>query len=292
MSSGSPDVATPEAEPAASTNAAQSEYWNQTVGPTWVRFQALLDRQLAPLGAAAVAALAPASGERVLDVGCGCGASTLELAEAVGPTGRVLGVDLSRPMLALAESRRSAPTQAAEFCVLDAETGDPGYGEFDAVYSRFGMMFFANPVAAFANLRRALGAGGRLSFVCWRSLADNDWMRLPLEAVRPLLPLLPPSDPLAPGPFALADRDRVLHLLAAAGFRDAECRPFDARLSAGDVGASVELALHVGPVGAALRENPDARAGAERVLQQFFTEHGGPDGVRLGSGVWIVTALA
>lgn len=290
MSTGSADVVTDAAESGASTNAAQSEYWNQTVGPTWVRLQALLDRQLAPLGDAAIAALAPTAGERVLDVGCGCGASTLELAEAVGPTGRVLGVDLSRPMLEVAESRRSASTGAAEFRVLDAETGDPGYGEFDAVYSRFGMMFFANPVAAFTNLRRALRTDGRLSFVCWRPLADNDWARLPLEAVRPLLPPMPPSDPLAPGPFALADGDRVLKLLAAAGFGDAECRPFDTPLGVGDLGASVNLALHVGPVGAALRAHPEVRAAAERVLERFFAGHCGPSGVELGSGVWIVTA--
>ncbi len=271
-------------------NTAQAEYWNLTVGPTWVRYHALLDRQLAPLGAEAQAALAPQPAERLLDVGCGCGASTLALAAAVGPAGRVLGIDLSRPMLEVAAARRTALTAAAEFQAVDAETTDLGAGRFDGLYSRFGVMFFADPVAAFANLGRALRRGGRLAFVCWRPLADNDWMRLPLELVRPHLPPLPPADPAAPGPFALSDPERILAVLGAAGFADAACRPFDALIGAGDAAASADLALHVGPVGAALREFPAARPVASEMLADFYGREAGPDGVRLRAGVWIVTA--
>ena len=271
-------------------NAAQADYWNLTVGPTWARFQVLLDRQLAALGAEAQAALALQPGERVLDVGCGCGASTLELAAAVGRAGVALGIDLSHPMLEVAVARRTERTAAADFRVLDAETADLGEGAFDALYSRFGVMFFADPVAAFGNLRRALRGGGRLAFVCWRPLTDNDWMRLPLDAIRPLLPPLPAGDPLAPGPFALADRQRIDAVLGAAGFLDVRCRAFDAQVGAGDVDASLELALHVGPVGAALREHPEARDGARRALEIFYRQHAGAQGVQLKAGVWIVTA--
>ena len=183
---------------AESPNTAQVDYWNAVAGETWVTYQAQLDRQIQPLGAEALRVLEPAPGERVIDIGCGCGQTTLALAERVGAAGAATGVDISRPMLEVARQRPvPAGAAAPRFVEADAQAADLGRGAHDAAFSRFGVMFFADPAAAFANIRAALKPGGRMVFVCWRPLAENLWMRLPLEAAQPLLPPMPPADPAA-----------------------------------------------------------------------------------------------
>ena len=272
-----------------SANAAQAEYWNTQAGPTWVAMQDQLDRQISPLGLAALRTLAPAAGESILDIGCGCGQTTCDLAERVGAAGRVVGVDLSSPMLEVARRRPlAAGARRPEFRQVDAQTGDLGSAVFDAAYSRFGVMFFSDPVAAFSNIRRALTAASRLTFVCWRPLADNEWMTVPFEAARRFLPPSAPADPLAPGPFALADADRLRAVLGGAGFEVVSISPFTTAIGSGDLDASLSLACKVGPLGAALREQPqlkDSVADAVRgALQRFVT----PAGVFMPASVWIV----
>ena len=198
---------------AAGPNAAQIDYWNATAGPSWVAAQEGLDIELRPWGEKAIATLAPVAGARMIDVGCGCGATTLMLAERVGPGGRVLGADISAPMLALARQRAEAAGLAqASFIQADAQTH--AFEPADGVFSRFGVMFFADPAAAFANLRAALTERGRVVFVCWRALEHNPWMGVPVAAIAPLLPQAPQApQPGAPGPFAFADGDRVHAIL-------------------------------------------------------------------------------
>jgi SAM-dependent methyltransferase len=275
------------------SNAAQAEYWNETAGPTWVELHDPLDRMIEPMGLAGLAALAPAPGEIILDIGCGCGRTTLQIAEAVGTSGAVVGADISATMLAEARARAIPPTAARpEFREVDAQTGDLGRAKFDAAFSRFGVMFFADPVAAFANIRSALKSGGRLTFVCWRSLAENLWMRVPLEAALPLLPPLPPPDPGAPGPYALADPDRVRQILEAAGFQSLRIDPFDADIGSADLESSVALTFRIGPLATALRENPQYKAKVADVVRRALTPYVTPAGVRTPGAVWIVTALA
>jgi SAM-dependent methyltransferase len=274
-------------------NAAQVEYWNQTMGPTWVELQDQLDGMIEPMGQAAIAALGPTPGEAILDIGCGCGWTTLQLAAAVGGSGTVVGADISAPMLAVARARPIPPTSARpDFRDVDAQTGDLGRGAFDAVFSRFGVMFFADPVAAFANIRSALKGAGRLAFVCWRPLADNLWMRVPLEAAMPFLPPLPPPDPSAPGPYALADPARIRAILDAAGFRAVTTDAFDADVGGGDLDASVALTFRIGPLAAALRENPQFRDKVEDAVRRAFAPYVTPKGVMTPGAVWIVTARA
>lgn len=280
-------ISTPDAGP----NQVQVDYWNATAGETWARFQDQLDRQLAPLGLEAMQALSATAGEQLIDVGCGCGHTTLELAGRVGPGGAVLGVDISHPMLEVARRRAAGtPELTARFREADVQAADLGSSVFDAAFSRFGVMFFSDPVAAFANLQRSLKPGGRLAFVCWRSFAENPWMGAPLAAALPFIPPPPPMDPLAPGPFAFADADRVRAILTGAGFTAIDIRPHDTQIGSGDVEQTLQLAFRVGPLGAVLREDP-SRAGViadavRRVLETHLT----PDGVLMPAAVWIVTA--
>jgi SAM-dependent methyltransferase len=209
-----------------SPNVQQIEYWNATAGETWAQFQELLDRQIEPLGLAAIDVLDPAKGEHIIDIGCGCGQTSLALAARVGSTGSVVGVDISEPMLAVARRARQA---SVVFRQLDAQTDDLGQGVFDAAFSRFGVMFFSDSVSAFANIRGSLKPDGPLAFVCWRALAENPWMQAPLQAALPLLPPMAPPDPVAPGPFAFADASRVRSILSQAGFASVTISPFDRR---------------------------------------------------------------
>jgi len=278
-------------------NAQQILYWNETAGPRWVELQERLDAQLVELGEAALDAAALAPGERVLDVGCGCGASSLAAAERVAPGGQVLGVDVSGPMLARARARAAeAGRSELAFLEADAQTHAFEPGAFHAVVSRFGVMFFDDPEAAFANLRRALAPGGRLAFVCWQALARNDWMAVPMAAVAKHLTGLAPPEPGAPGPFAFADADRVRGILSSAGLADVAVEPLEGVVSLGGAATAEEAAgfvMEVGPAGRALRE-----AGADEALRRRVHEeaaralapYAGAAGVAVPYAAWRVTA--
>ncbi|HKA90455.1 MAG TPA: class I SAM-dependent methyltransferase [Haliangiales bacterium] len=267
-------------------NSEQIEYWNGDAGVVWVAQQERLDRQLDALGRAAFAALAPRAGEHILDVGCGSGTTSLQLADAVGPTGRVVGVDISLPLLAAARRRTRGPH--VSFIEADAQTHP--FAPVDGVYSRFGVMFFADPFAAFANLRRALRPGGRVAFVCWRSVDENPMMAGPMAAAAKYFPPLPPPDPHAPGPFAFADRGRVARILEAAGFGAVGIEPHDEPVGGNDRADTLELALNLGPLGRLLREHPERRAVATDAVRDAI-EPFIVDGVaRFPTATWIVTA--
>ena len=272
-------------------NAAQIDYWNATAGQTWARYQAQLDRQIEPLGLEALRSLGARPGERVLDVGCGCGQTTLELAERVGAAGAVTGIDISSPMLAIAGAR-TVPVGAAQpqFIECDAQTADLGRGRYDAVFSRFGVMFFSDPVAAFANLRKALTANGRLTFVCWRPFSENLWMRAPMEAAQPYLPPSPPMDPTDPGPFAFADPGRVRSILSEAGFSDVTLHAFNTSIGGSSLDQTVDLAFRVGPLGAILREQPNLAPTIAVAVKTALAAYETPSGVLMPAAVWIASA--
>jgi SAM-dependent methyltransferase len=276
-------------KPAAAANTDQIAYWNDAAGPAWVEFQDALDRQIEPLGARVIEVLAPAPGERVLDIGCGCGQTTLELAKRVGPLGAVLGVDISQPMLAVARER-AAGTPQTSFRQADAQTHPFEPGAYDAIHSRFGVMFFQDPTAAFTNLCRALKPDGRLAFLCWRTPAENPVMVLPMAAAARHLPPPVPPTPGAPGPFAFADADRLRAILAAAGFRDIAIEPQDMGAGGNSLDDALDLVLRIGPLGSALRERPDLRPAVVADVRAALEARLVDGRVFLPSATWIVSA--
>jgi SAM-dependent methyltransferase len=218
----------------------------------WAEVREPLELQLAPLGRRALAALAPLPGESVLDIGCGGGETALDLVRAVAPAGTVMGIDLSAAVLAFA--RRAAKGCASvRFVQADAQVFPFVPASFDAAFSRFGVMFFADPTAAFTNIRRSLRPHGRLAFVCWRALAENPLDILPLSAAAAHLPPQPADDPHVPGPFAFADPYRVRGILQRAGFEDVVITAHDEQVGSGDLDTMLAVCSRVGALGKILR---------------------------------------
>ena len=280
-------------------NAEQIRYWNEQAGPKWVAARSALDAMLGPIGEGAIAHAAPRKGERALDVGCGNGRTTLALARACESKGDVVGIDISAPLLALAraDATDAGLARPPRFIEADAQSADFGPARFDLVFSRFGVMFFADPVQAFRNLRRAQAPDGRLVFVCWQAMAANEWMRLPLEAVGNVLSLPPPSPPNAPGPFAFAERNHVRTILASAGFAAIKIEARSGLLALGgttDLDAATEFALQVGPAAAALRTAPAAlcTAAREAVRAALAPRASSGGAVALAGAWWLVHARA
>lgn len=282
----------------AGDNAQQIEDWNGLLGQRWAEEQAYLDRLTGPFGAAALKAASPQAGERVIDIGCGCGDTTLDLARAVGPSGTVLGVDVSRPMLAVARQRAEASGLAnAEFREADASVATLP-GKQDLLFSRFGVMFFDAPHAAFAHLRRALSDDGRLAFVCWRAPRDNPWAMVPLSAGRSVVPVPPDApamDPHAPGPFAFADASRVRAILLEAGFRDVDATAVESPVYLGASPASAAQGVaRMGPLSRHIRDyGVDQEDTIIAAVERELARHAVADGsVSLAGACWVVTAKA
>jgi SAM-dependent methyltransferase len=280
---------------AAGANAEQILYWNETAGPKWVALQDMIDAQIESHGVAAMDRAGVASGHDVIDVGCGCGQTSIELGRRVGPEGSVLGVDVSAPMLArAAELAAARRLDHVRFARADAQTHPLPDSSADLVFSRFGVMFFADPPAAFANLRRALRRDGGLTFLCWQAVTENPWMLTPLLAAAEHIPLPAPPAPGAPGPFAFANADHVRGILTRAGFADISFESVRREVTLGGTGGvdvAVDFALQMGPTGAALRDaGPELLAKVRTAVRNALEPHATADGVRLGSAAWLVRA--
>ena len=284
-------------------NADQVEYWNGEVGLRWARNQDRLDRAFQPLTTALIEHAAPRQGERVIDVGCGCGDLSLALAGHLGADGRVLAVDVSRPMLEQGRSRQQA-MDAGGLAKIDWQEADAAAwpfpaAAFDLLISRFGVMFFGNPVAAFQNLRQALRPGGRLAMLCWRPAPDNAWVAVPRTAILQVVPAPEPTPPDAPGPFAFADAARVGAILAQAGFAAVASVAIDAVLDTatteGDAAAALEdavqFAVGFGPASALLRDiDEPTRERAVSAVREALRDRAGGAQPSLEAACWLFTA--
>ena len=274
-------------------NADMLAFWNGQGGRIWVARQAHTDITLTPVTEALLAFASPRTGERVLDVGCGCGAPTLEFARAVGPSGRVAALDISGPMLADGEAR----AKAAGIANVEWRQADPATAaldEYDLLTSAFGTMFFGDPVGAFAHMRRAANPGARMAIVCWRQLAENPWMEVPMKAVAHHVPPRPKPAPHAPGMFAFADPQRVSEVLTASGWTPPRFKKLDVDLDIA-AGRGLEEAViqstQIGAVNSWLRNQPsEVISAAIASLSEALAPHVNGASVRLPSAMWLISS--
>ena len=279
------------------TNADQDDYWNGDDSQHWVDAQDKYDAMLAPYVDRILGAVALTSTDRVLDIGCGCGATTLAAAGVVS-TGEAVGIDLSKAMIERARQRAiDAGIGNARFEVADAQTFKLAV-PFNAAMSRFGVMFFTDPVAAFRNIHDVLWPGGRLVFVCWQDLAHNEWARVPMATILEHLPQPSgssgPPPPGAPGPFAFGDQKHVRAVLTDAGFTDVALEGVDDQLVVGGNGSLDEAVDFIAHSGVARRTfadaPPDVRTAAIAAMHTTLAPYASADGVRLGASAWLVSA--
>ncbi|MFF3884935.1 class I SAM-dependent methyltransferase [Streptomyces sp. NPDC001914] len=275
----------------------QAARWNGPSGNAWVGAQDMVDALFAPLEELLVGTFPAGQGGRVLDVGCGTGGTTVAIARRLGAGGRCVGVDISEPMVEAARVRagREEGEGAGAVSFLRADAQDHVFepaGVFDAVVSRFGVMFFSDPLRAFANLRRAASDDAVLRFIVWRGIAENPFMTTAERAAAPLLPGLPAREPEAPGQFALADAGRVRRLLEGAGWGGVGLRAVDVEC----VMAEKELVPYFsrfGPVGIALRDVDEAtRARVVPTVRAAFEPYVSGEEVRFTAACWQIDAQA
>ena len=281
------------------SNILQKEMWNGRAGESWVRHNSLLEQLLAEPGRECMNLLPLTPAMQILDVGCGCGNQTLELAARLDASSTVIGVDISEPMLGLARELKAANDNAlsAEVQFALGDASEPLFDEasFDAIYSRFGVMFFEEPVAAFSALRNSLKPGGKLGFVCWREPKLNPFFNAPMKAALTVLPAPAPSAPDAPGPFGLAD-DNVIHTtLRLAGFKDVSVAPLNLTLSVGaetPFDALFEELIQIGPAAALIAQSdpPLKEKAREAVYTRLTDFYASGQGVSFDANFWLVTA--
>jgi len=278
-----------------SSNAREVQYWNSPHTRVWVDEYQAIDRLLADSTRAALDHAAPKVGERVVDIGCGSGTTVLELAARVGPSGYVLGADVSKPSVEKARERvAAAGVHQAEIVLCDVSTHIFPANSFDLAFSRFGVMFFADPVATFANIHKAMKPDGRLALAVFRRLQENTWAMATVAAIRHLLPPITPPGPEEPGQFSWGDAARVRRILETAGFQDVSLSPRDPAMPLAGPGGAAEAASFMSRIGPVVRAMSDASEGQRKevraALEAFFRSHEGPQGIAFQGAIWIVTA--
>lgn len=268
----------------------QEAFWNEEGGERWVENIERLEAMLTGLSARLLQHAAPKSGERVLDIGCGGGVTSAAIAEATGPEGRVVGADISEVILQVAR-QRFAHMANLEFATADAGVFPFEAGSYDLITSRFGVMFFPDPDLAFSNINRAGKSGGRMVFACWRGLPENPWMGAPVAAAFSVLTPPEKPEPGAPGPFSLADPERLKQILGGAGFVDVELRAVDELLNLGDLEPALDFMTKMGPAADPLKEAPaDVRDEAIAAMRAALEAGKTAEGIVMPGAIWIVEA--
>ena len=271
-----------------------ASFWTGAGGDVWARTMDVSERNFATMSQALMAAAGPQPGERVLDVGCGGGVTSRVLAEQVLPGGDVVGMDISATLLEAAQLHHG-DVDNLSFSLTDVGVEPLPGAQFDLIYSRFGVMFFNHPPAAFANLRQSLKPGGRMVFMCWRGIKDNPWIYQTTAAAVAQLPEehrpAAPADPFAPGPFAMADPDHTRELITAGGFSDVKIEPLDDVMRMADEQTAMNYLLDLGPVGKALKQvSVDQADSARSAMLEVLRGYAGADELNVPSATWIVTA--
>jgi SAM-dependent methyltransferase len=280
-----------------SANREQIEFWNGESGQRWAERDNVMAAMLAPVTEALLQHAEIDGCQRALDIGCGGGSGTEQLARHLGPSARILGVDISEPMLAVARARMDADpvlAHAVDFIHADATLYPFEPGSYDLLFSRFGVMFFEEPIRAFSNMASALAPSAHVAFTCWQPPSENPWVTLPLKAALAHVPPPEKPDPRAPGPFAFADPDWVREILSGAGLADIELTPATFEMAhgaGGSVEQSVREMLTLGPVARLLAEvDEDTREKIYADATVLLGEHFSEGKIRLPGAIWMVTA--
>ena len=272
------------------TDEAQAKLWNGAAGSAWVEAQALLDQMFKPLEELLAAAVSAESRGRVLDVGCGTGSTTLAVARLLGANGRSVGIDISEPMIAAARIRAERDGSLARFICGNAQIHPFEPASVDTIMSRFGVMFFDDPVRAFANLRRATTDNAALRFAAWRSASENPFMTTAERAAAPVLPDIPARSVDGPGQFAFADRRRVYRILEESGWTGIDIQPIDVPCTLPEKGL-IGYLTRFGPVGRMLDDADEpTRARVIETIRPAFEPYVHGADVRFHSACWMVTA--
>jgi len=273
-------------------NAQQIAHWNGCAGRGWVEAQESLDRMFEPFEKLLVEAVAARGAQRVLDIGCGTGSTTLAVARLLGGSGTAVGIDISEPMIALARARAEREAARPRFVCADAQTHAFEPGSFDMIVSRFGTMFFGDSVHAFENLRRAAASGAELKTITWRSPAENGFMTAAERAAAPFFPGMPARRPDEPGQFAFADRDRVHAILEKSGWSEIDIRPLDIECAL-PLPELMTYLSRLGPVGRMVQALDErTRTRVIEAVRGAFDPYVRGTQVRYTAACWMVGALA
>ena len=276
-------------------NAKMKEHWNGAGAKKFLQYQHELNASFKPFSKALLEAIAPSSANKVIDIGCGCGDTSFEIARRVGPGGHVLGIDISEPMLERAKERiNSSEKMNIRFECVDAQTHGFETETFDIACSRFGVMFFDDPEKAFGNIRSSLKPGGRLVFICWRTGEENDWVQLSFEVAAKHLQLPKMPGPDEPGPHSLSDPEKVKGILKSAGFIDISIRQFDAEVKIGkDLDEAVQFLTHIGPAAKIISESNAGELVKSQLaseLREKLVDYDTGQGIFMKPATWLVRA--
>ena len=275
-------------------NQDQKEFWNEKKGKIWVSLEKHIDKMLNPLGDHAIKILEPKDGEKILDVGCGTGSTTQNLSKLVGDSGLITGMDISEPILDFAKKQsNSKKINNINFILADAQNFQFLTKSYDAIFSRFGIMFFEDPIAAFKNIKKSLKNKGRLTFICWRKRDENDWITLSSNIASNFLELPPNANPKEPGPFAFEDSGYIEEILIKSGWKNITIKNHNQNIIVGEtVNITAEFLSRMGPMSVPF-ENADqyTQRKVKEALKECYSKYNTSNGVEFNFSTWIVSAF-
>ena len=275
-------------------NQEQKEFWNEKKGDIWVSLEHNIDKMLGPLGDQAIKILKPKVGEKILDIGCGTGSTSQTLSNLVGESGLVTGIDISKPILNFAiKKKESKKIKNINFIQADAQNHQFSNSNYNAIFSRFGVMFFEDPIAAFKNIKKSLVRNGRLTFVCWSNREENDWINLSSNVASQFLELPPKANPKDPGPFAFEDYFYIKEILIKAGWSNIKIKAYKKKIIIGDtLDSAADFLSRMGPMSVPFENaNEQTKEKVVSALKECYSKYFTPKGVEFHFSSWIVSAL-
>ena len=274
-------------------NQEQKEFWNEKKGKIWVSLESNIDKMLGPLGHHAIKILNPKSGEKILDIGCGTGSTSQSLSKLVGENGLITGIDISEPILRFAKNQLdNRNIKNIDFIQEDAQTFNLSNFNYDAIFSRFGIMFFEDPFFAFKNIKKSLNSRGRITFICWSNREENDWITLSSKVASQFLELPPKNNPREPGPFAFEEYSYIKEILTKSGWKNINIKNHKENIIVGKtLDHAAAFLSKMGPMSVPFENsNEKTKAKVIEALKECYSKYLIPKGVEFHFSTWIVSA--